>query len=125
MQTVSDRFRTKAYSGEALYHTILQIDEQEVPIEQISSIEIDSPIVDNTSESFYLGTFISQSLKIKFKNLDGLNIASNKEVYLQIGEERESYNLFNEDTLVDEDMTGIVNHQRLTSRQLLYLDEGT
>ena len=107
MQTVTENFRKKVYSGEALYHTNLQINEQEVPIEQIASIEIDSPIIDETSESFYLGTFISQSVKIKFKNLDGLDIASNNDVYLEIGEERESYNLLNTQNIEPSTISGL------------------
>ena len=96
MQTVSEKFKTQVYSGEALYYTNLQINEKNVPTEQIAKIEIDSPIIDTTSESFYLGTFISQSLNITFKNLDGLDIASNNEVYLEVGEELgESKNLLN------------------------------
>ena len=107
MQTVTENFRKKVYSGEALYHTNLQINEQEVPIEQIASIEIDSPIIDETSESFYLGTFISQSVKIKFKNLDGLDIASNNDVYLEIGEERDSYNLLNTQNIEPSTISGL------------------
>lgn len=87
MQTVSKNFRKQAYSGEALYYTNLQINEKEVPIEQIAKIEIDDPIIDDSVEYFYVGTFIAKALTITFKNLDGLDIASNNEVYLEIGEE--------------------------------------
>ena len=86
MQVVSNDFREKVYSGEALYTANLTINGQQVPVAQIASITIKSPIIDTTTETFYVGSFISQSIKIKFKNLDGLDIQSNNEVYLEIGQ---------------------------------------
>ena len=44
----------------------LTIDGNKVPIEQISSIKISSPIIDTTSgtgQMFHIGTFISQKLE--------------------------------------------------------------
>ena len=74
---VSDEFRTQCYSGEAIYSCRLLINDVQVPIEQIAKIEINSPIIDNTNQSnnlFYVGSFISQSITIKFKNLEKVGI---------------------------------------------------
>lgn len=83
---VTEKFRTKVYSGESLYSCILTINDVEVPYNQIESIKISSPIIDKNSNTFYIGTFISQSITIKFKNLDGLDIKSGNNVDLQIGQ---------------------------------------
>jgi len=86
MQTVSNNFREQEYSGEALFNTILRINNSLIPVEQIASIKIKSPIIDTSTETFYIGTFISQTLTIKFKNLDGLDIQSKYNVHLEIGQ---------------------------------------
>ena len=83
---VSNEFREKVYSGESLYDCILTIENESVPVNQISSIKISSPIIDTSSPAFYIGTFISQSITIKFKNLDGLSIQSGNHVHLEIGQ---------------------------------------
>jgi len=86
---VSDEFRTQCYSGEAIYSCRLLINDVQVPIEQIAKIEINSPIIDNTNQSnslFYIGSFISQSITIKFKNLDGLDIKGGNNVDLYISQ---------------------------------------
>lgn len=83
---VSEEFREQCYSGESLYDAKLTINGEEVPTEQISKIKINSPIVDTSKESFYVGTFISQEITIIFKNLDGLDIQTGNEVYLEIGQ---------------------------------------
>ena len=87
MYRVSDKFRTKVYSGEALYDAKLSINGQTIPDEQIASIIISDPIIDTSTETFYLGSFISKQITIKFKNLDGLTIESGLNVYLEIGQE--------------------------------------
>lgn len=86
MQTVTQQFREQEYSGEALFNCILRINDNLVPVEQIAKITIKSPIIDTSTETFYVGTFISQSVTIKFKNLDGLNIQSKDLVHLEIGQ---------------------------------------
>lgn len=82
---VTQAFRKKEYGGSSIYQTKLTIDGVVVPTNQIAKITISNPIIDTTSEIFYVGSFISQQITIKFKNLDGLNIASNKVVKLEIG----------------------------------------
>lgn len=93
--TVSEEWREKCYSGESLYDCRLYIGETLVPTEQIANIKISSPIIDNTSEnsnSFYVGSFISQKITIKFNNLSDLdqeivsNIKSGNDVSLYIGQ---------------------------------------
>lgn len=86
MQVVSNDFREQAYSGGAIYTANLTINGQQVPINQIARITIKSPIIDTSTETFYVGSFISQSITIKFKNLDGIDIQSGNLVYLEIGE---------------------------------------
>lgn len=93
---VSNDWIAKCYSGESLYSCRLLIDDILVPIEQISKIDINSPIIDNSSQDkpFYIGTFISQSITINFKSLEGLNIKSGSRVDLYIGQivdEEETY----------------------------------
>ena len=83
--TIDDRIKEIVYSGDALYSCHLTIDGNTVPSEQISKITISKPIIDTSTEYFYVGTFISDKLTIKFKNLDGLNIQSGNAVELDIG----------------------------------------
>ena len=85
---VSQNYRTIVYSGGALYDCRLKINNVLVPITQISTIKISSPIIDTTTETgsmFHLGTFISQKLDIKFRNLDGLILNNNPTIELEIG----------------------------------------
>ena len=83
---VSPEFREQSYSGESLYDAILTINGNQVPTSQISKIKINSPIIDTSNETFYVGTFVSQEITIIFKNLDNLDIKTGNEVYLEIGQ---------------------------------------
>lgn len=85
---VSNKFREVLYSGESQYDCKLYFNGDRVPAEQIQNIKISSPIIDTTEETgtmFHIGTFISQAITIKFRNLDGLDLKSNPTVYLEIG----------------------------------------
>ena len=85
---VSQNYRNIVYSGAALYNCQLYVNNNLIPITQISSITISSPIIDTTNDNgsvFHIGTFISQKLEIKFKNLNGINLTNNPEIELQIG----------------------------------------
>lgn len=95
---VSNNWITKSYSGESLYSCRLLIENKLVPIDKIEKIDISSPIVDNSSQDkpFYIGTFISQSITIKFKNLKGLNIKSLNRVDLYIGQIVDDENTYEE-----------------------------
>jgi len=86
MYQVSNTFHTKSYSGSSEYKAILKIGDDIVPTSQIISITMDNPIIDTSSDTFYVGSFIANTLKIKFKNLDGLNIESGVSVQLEIGQ---------------------------------------
>lgn len=81
-----EKYRTKSYSEESIYKCVLKINENTVPMEQIESIVIKDPIIDTESQYFYLGTFFSKSITIKFRNLDGLDIKSGNEVSLDISQ---------------------------------------
>ena len=85
---VSNDYRTVVYSGDALYDCRLKINNVQVPNTQIQTIKISSPIVDTTTDSgsmFHIGTFVSQTLEIKFRNLDGLTLTNNPDIDLEIG----------------------------------------
>lgn len=85
---VSQNYRTIVYSGGAIYNCELKINNVQVPNSQIQSIKISSPIIDTTSESgsmFHIGTFISKTLEIKFRNLDNLDLTTNPQIDLRIG----------------------------------------
>lgn len=83
---VSSAFREQCYSGKSLYTCRLIIDGKTIPIEQLASITISSPIIDTSSEIFYIGTFISQKLTIQFKNTNGINTSSGTNVELYISQ---------------------------------------
>lgn len=86
--TVSNDYRNVVYSGEALYDCRLKINNVQVPNSQIKTIKISSPIIDTTADTgsmFHIGTFISQTLEIEFKNLDGLTLTNNPLIELEVG----------------------------------------
>lgn len=81
---VTKRFREIVYSGGAIYKCSLKINNKLVPNRQIAKITISNPIIDTTSDYFYVGSYIAQKLTIKFKNLENLDIKSNNDVTLDI-----------------------------------------
>ena len=83
---VSNEFREQLYSGSSKFKGKLTINNEIISNSLISSISISSPIIDTSSEFFYVGSFISQQLTIKFKNLDGIELHSGDEVSLSISQ---------------------------------------
>lgn len=83
---VSEHFRERIYSGSSEFKATLVINEQEIPSEQIASITISSPMIDTNKDYFYIGTFLSQKVTIKFRNLDNINIHSGDAVSLSISQ---------------------------------------
>lgn len=83
---ITEEFRAKSYSGSSQYKAKLTINGDLVPNSQISKIVISSPIINKNDKVFTLGSFISQKLTIKFRNLDNLYIKSGMEVKLEIGQ---------------------------------------
>lgn len=83
---ITEEFRAKSYSGSSQYKAKLTIGGDLVPNSQISKIVISSPIINKNDKVFTLGSFISQKLTIKFRNLDNLYIKSGVEVKLEIGQ---------------------------------------
>lgn len=81
---VTKRFREIVYSGGAIYKCSLKINNKLVPNRQIAKITISNPIIDTTSDYFYVGSYIAQKLTIQFKNLENLDIKSNNDVSLDI-----------------------------------------
>ena len=90
MYVVSDAFRNKQYSGESQFKGRLVIGNVTVPNEQLSKITIDNPIFDSSSSEnngvFYVGTFISQKVTVKFKNLNGIVVHSGDNASLYISQ---------------------------------------
>lgn len=78
--SVSNRYKEVIYSGGAVNEAKLIINGTEIPNRQIESIEISDPFFDNTSNTFYLGQFVSKQITIKFKNTDGIPIEGNVEL---------------------------------------------
>lgn len=83
---ITEEFRAKSYSGSSQYKAKLTIGGDLVPNSQISKIVISSPIINKNDKVFTLGSFISQKLTIKFRNLNYLKINSGIEVKLEIGQ---------------------------------------
>lgn len=83
---ITEEFRAKSYSGSSQYKAKLTINGVLVPNSQISKIVISSPIINKNDKVFTLGSFISQKLTIKFRNLDNLYIKSGMKVKLEIGQ---------------------------------------
>lgn len=83
MYKVSDNYRKIIYSGEADHRPLLTINGVEIPYDKISKIIISDPIIDTSSDVFYLGTFISKKITITFRNTEGIEL--NGDVYLEIG----------------------------------------
>ncbi len=90
MYVVSNAFRNKQYSGESEFRGRLVIGNTTVPNEQLSKITIDNPIFDSSSSEnngvFYIGTFISQKVTVKFKNLNGIVVHSGDSASLYISQ---------------------------------------
>lgn len=84
--SVSEQFRNQLYSGESTFRAILTIGENTIDNDQIASISISSPIIDDSKQVFYVGSFISQKITIKFKNMDGIEVKSGDAVDLKIGQ---------------------------------------
>ena len=67
-QNVSNRYREIVYSDEKVYKCNLSINSNPISPTDIQQIKIERPIIDINNQSFYIGTFISDKLEIKFKN---------------------------------------------------------
>lgn len=83
---VNENFRSKLYGGSSEFRATLTLNGTQIPNSQIASIKISSPIVDKEKDYFYIGTFLSQKLTIKFKNLDNINVKSGDEISLSISQ---------------------------------------
>lgn len=84
--TVSNEFRKRAYSGSSIYTPLLKINSSLISKSQVQSILVKDSVIDTTSSTFYLGTFIGKQIEIQFLNKDNLNINSGDEVELEIGQ---------------------------------------
>ena len=72
------------YSGEAKYKAFLTINGYDIPNGLIKKITISKPIIDKQKNYFYLGTFISNSINISFRNIDEIEVNSGDTVDLYI-----------------------------------------
>lgn len=85
---VTNEFKEIIYSGVSDYDCRLYINNMLIPVEQIKTIKISSPIIDTTTDTgsmFHIGTFISNSIEITFRNLYGIDLTNNPNIYLEIG----------------------------------------
>lgn len=83
MYKVSNDYRKVIYGGESDNMPLLTINDIEIPYTQISKIEISNPIIDTTSQVFYIGTFVATKITITFRNTNGVPLEGN--VHLEIG----------------------------------------
>lgn len=83
---VGEDFTEQLYSGESIFRATLKINNVTIPNDQIASISISSPIIDDSKQVFYIGSFISQKITIHFKNMDNIAVESGQEVSLSIGQ---------------------------------------
>lgn len=74
MYAVSEKYREKIYSGGALHRASLTINGEPIPNSNIKKITISSPLIDTTTDYFYIGTFIAQKVEIQFKNANDINL---------------------------------------------------
>ena len=81
----SNNWKTKVEGDDKSYVSYLLLNNNYVPMEQISKIDFIEDVIDSENENMYLGTFRSNQIDITFKNLNGLDIQSNLPVYLEIG----------------------------------------
>ena len=82
-QIVSENFREILYSGEADHTVSLTIGNTPIDIENIKSIKISDPIIDKTSETFYIGTFVGKQVEIEFYKPEEIDLTG--KVHLEIG----------------------------------------
>ena len=83
--TTSNDYKHQLYeTDERIYSCSMTINGTLIPQEQIETITISDPIINDDDDYFRLGTFISKKLEIHFKNLDNLNIKAGDELYLSI-----------------------------------------
>lgn len=71
---VSSKYREIIYSGGAINRATLLINNNEIDNSNIKRITISSPIIDETVDYFYIGTFIAQKVEIEFKNNTELDL---------------------------------------------------
>lgn len=71
---VSSKYREVIYSGGAINRATLLINNNEIDNSNIKRITISSPIIDETVDYFYIGTFIAQKVEIEFKNNTELDL---------------------------------------------------
>ena len=100
MEIVSDGFRDVLYSGDAEHTAELIIGSQTINPLNIKSIKISDPIIDTTSNTFYIGTFISKQIEIEFQNAEKIDI--NGQINLSIGTKVDTETRDNMNTIIFE-----------------------
>ena len=87
---VSQEWKNRVYGDRASYTYSLTINGTQIPDTLIENMKLSNPIVDSEQKYFYIGTFISQKLTIKFRNLNGIDLHSGDVVnlfsMLEVGE---------------------------------------
>lgn len=97
---VSQEWKNRVYGDRASYTYSLTINGTEISDTLIESMKLSNPIIDSEQKYFYIGTFISQKLTIKFRNLNGIDLHSGDRVELYC-------RLMNEDSTYEQIPVGI------------------
>lgn len=74
----------KMFNGEVKYKASLLINNKIVPNTSIEKIDISKPIIDSQKNYFYIGTFVSDKITPKLRNINDVDIKSGYDVDLKI-----------------------------------------
>ena len=116
---VSEQWKNKVYGGDKSYVPYLLVNNNYIDVTQLSQIDFIEDVIDNESETMYLGTFRANQIDITFKNLDNLDIQSNMPVYLEIGLNT-NYKPIQSKYKYEQD--GLKYFEVLNSEEMSYLD---
>ena len=84
MYKINDEIREIFYSGGADYKAKVLINGTEINQNKIEKITILNPFFDNTSQTFYLGQFISQKVEIYFNDTNEISTTGNVEISIGV-----------------------------------------
>ena len=84
MYKINDEIREIFYSGGADYKAKVLINGTEINQNKIEKITILNPFFDNTSQTFYLGQFISQKVEIYFNDINEISTTGNVEISIGV-----------------------------------------
>lgn len=116
---VSEQWKNKVYGGDKSYVPYLLVNNNYIDVTQLSQMDFIEDVIDNESETMYLGTFRANQIDITFKNLNNLDIQSNMPVYLEMGLNT-NYKAIQSKYKYEQD--GLKYFEVLNSEEMSYLD---